>query len=375
MPDTIRLSEPDIGPDEIRAVVEVLKSGQLTQGDQTPRFENAFANFVGTDGAVAVSSATTGLELALWSLGVGVGDEVIVPDFSWPATGNAVIARGATPVFADIQLDTFCINVEHARTLISGRTKAIMPVHAFGHMADMSKINEMASTHGISVIEDAACAFGSYQNKMHAGLFGDLGVFSFHPRKIITTGEGGMVVARSAKTLERAKLGRTHGAIRTGPFAEFIDFGFNFRMTEFQAALGTIQVTRGEKMLADRRANADYLSGCLASSDLLTLPSERAGFVHSFQSYVVLLDESLDRSLILDFLQARGIESTLGTYSMSSQPSFQKIIGSPLGLGLEKSRLAFRKAISLPMHSRLTLTQIEYVADSLIKAMRSQKKS
>jgi perosamine synthetase len=368
----IKLNEPDIGPEEIEAVVNALRSGQLTQGEQTLRFEETFANFVGSQSAVAVSSATTGLELALWALGIGPGDEVIVPDYSWPATGNAVVALGATPIFADIRLETFCIDIHHAETLVSPKTKAIMPVHAFGHMADMKKVNEMAEKNGLHVIEDAACAFGSSQDGVHAGQLGDFGVFSFHPRKIVTTGEGGMLIGGSPEAMEKAKLGRTHGAIRTGRFAEFHEFGFNFRISEMQAALGAVQISRGHEILARRRANALLLGDLLADIERVTLPLEGPGFIHSFQSYVVLLDGSLNRDSIIDFLDNRGIESTLGTYSMSSQPSFQRITGSLRSEQLESSRFAFRNALSLPMHSKLDESAIHHISRTFREAIRVQ---
>ena len=366
----IKLSESDIGQEEIEAVVRTLRSGQLTQGEETLRFEEVFANFVGSEKAVAVTSATTGLELALWALDVGPGDEVIVPDYSWPATGNAVVARGATPIFADIDLDTFCINIDHAETLVSPRTRVLMPVHAFGHMADMKRVMEMADRYGLKVVEDAACAFGSSLDGLHAGRFGDFGVFSFHPRKIVTTGEGGMLVASSFAAIDRARLGRTHGAIRTDRFAEFHDFGFNFRISELQAALGAVQISRGHEILARRRANALLLQEALADFERVTLPSEKPGYAHSFQSYVLLLDESLDRNGIIDFFLEKGIEATLGTYSMASQPSFQTIKGNSRVEGLKNSQAAFTNALSLPMHSNLTEREILYISETLEEAIR-----
>ena len=361
----IRLNVPDITEAEIEAAAKALRSGQLTQGDETINFEREFARRVGASSAIAVSSATTGLELALWTLGVGEGDEVIIPDYSWPATGNAVVSVGAIPVFADITLDTYCLDPSKVEELVSERTKAIMPVHAFGHMSDMKAIVEMASRLGIAVVEDAACAFGSSQEGLSAGRWGDFGVFSFHPRKILTTGEGGMVLASQPKLVEKARKARTHGASRTGLFAEFDDFGFNFRISEMQAAIGVVQLERSHELLSVRRSNAEALKSLLSEVELVSLPNELDGFTHSYQSFVVLLDSSINRDEVVRELASKEIETTLGTYSMTSQKSFNKFVHPQTSTSLANSHFAFKQAISLPLHTKLSMHDLEFIADAL----------
>lgn len=357
----IRLNVPDITEAEVDAAARALRSGQLTQGEETLQFEAAFAKLVGAQSAIAVSSATTGLELSLRVLGIGPGDEVIIPDYSWPATGNAIVSVGATPVFVDIALDTFCMDVTKLVSQITRRTKAIMPVHAFGHMTDMEVVIEAASKRGIPVIEDAACAFGASQEGKSAGLWGDFGVFSFHPRKIVTTGEGGMVLARKPLDDTKARLARTHGAKREGLFAEFDDFGFNFRISEMQSAIGTVQLQRSAELLSQRRSKAQNLGSLLSDIEGVRLPSQRPGFIHSFQSFVVLLDESIQRDELVRSMAKRGIETTLGTYSMSSQPSFRKFLRWGNAKTLANSHRAFRQALSLPLHTKLTDLDLEYI--------------
>lgn len=370
----IRLNVPDITVAEEDAAVRALRSGQLTQGEETLQFEATFAKLVGAQSAIAVSSATTGLELSLRVLGIGPGDEVIIPDYSWPATGNAVVSVGAKPVFADITLDTFCMDASKLASLITRRTKAIMPVHAFGHMADMEAVMELAKKRSIPVIEDAACAFGASQQGKSAGLWGDFGVFSFHPRKIVTTGEGGMVLARNHLNDTKARLARTHGAKREGLFAEFDDFGFNFRISEMQAAIGTVQLQRSKDLLSQRRAKAEILGSLLSDIEEVQLPSQRSGFIHSFQSFVVLLDESIQRDELVKSMAKRGIETTLGTYSMSSQPSFRKFLRRGTAKGLANSHRAFRHAMSLPLHTKLTNPELEYINEEFRRAIEDARK-
>lgn len=365
----IRLNVPDISEAEIKAAVRALRSGQLTQGQETLRFEKTFAKLVGAKDGIAVSSATTGLELALRVLRIGPGDEVIIPDYSWPATGNAVVSVGATPIFADISLDTYCMDVSKVRALVTDRTKAIMPVHAFGHMADMESLIALSSELGIAVIEDAACAFGSSQEGRSAGLWGDFGVFSFHPRKIVTTGEGGMVLASDSLNEQRARLARTHGAKREKLFAEFEDFGFNFRISEMQAAIGTVQLERSRELLASRRNKADALLNLFTGITGAKMPSERPGYIHSFQSFVVLLDQSISRDDVVRRMAGCGIETTLGTYSMSSQKSFKRYAGEDPAKNLANSHLAFQQALSIPMHTKLSDSDLELINQELRKAI------
>jgi dTDP-4-amino-4,6-dideoxygalactose transaminase len=246
-----------------------------------------------------------------------------------------------------------------------------MPVHAFGHMADMEGLVALSGELGIPLIEDAACAFGSSQGGRSAGLWGDFGVFSFHPRKIVTTGEGGMVIASDSLNEQRARLARTHGAKREGLFAEFDDFGFNFRISEMQAAIGTVQLERSRDLLATRRRNATSLLQLLDGTPGARLPSEKPGFTHSFQSFVVLLDKSISRDKVVRRMADQGIETTLGTYSMSSQKSFSRYRGDDPAKNLANSHFAFQQALSIPLHTKLSDTDLETINSELRSALAS----
>jgi len=285
----MRLTELWVGEEELNEIRQVFVSGFLTQGAKTVEFENLVKNYTRSKHAHAMSSATTGLHLALVAIGVGIGDEVILPDFSFPATANVVEQLGATPVFVDISLDTYNIDVSAIEGKITNKTKAIMPVHAFGLCADMYAINEIASKASIDVIEDAACALGSSYMGISAGKFGRLGVFSFHPRKVITTGEGGMIVTDDDAASERISVLRSHGSVRLEHYLEFQEVGFNYRLSDVNSAIGVIQMRKLERILSGRRRVALAYSRWLIEMPEVTPPSEPPGYVHSYQSYVVAL--------------------------------------------------------------------------------------
>lgn len=371
----IKLNEPDVGWRENRAVKRVMSSGTLTQGAETVKFESNFSNFVGVKHAIAITSATTGLQLALWSLDIGEGDEVIVPDYSWPASGNSVIAVGAKPVFADIEIRSFNLDVSKLESLVSPSTKAIMPVHAFGQMANMPEIMSFANDKGLSVIEDAACAVGSFFNGSHAGTFGDAAVFSFHPRKILTTGEGGVLVTNSDSVAEKAKRGRVHGARRSGSKLEFEDFGFNFRMTEFQAAMGVVQLSRHKEISTKRERNAGLLANLLEDIEKLKMPKVTEGAHHSFQSFVVMLEEGINRDALIASLDSFGVEATLGTYSHLAQKSYSREFGDAAAKQVPNSQYAYKHALSLPMHGRLNDADLKKISTSLRRSIEENRPS
>lgn len=360
----VKLNQPDVGAREARYVKRVLKSGTLTQGPVTDLFEKNFAEYLGQPNALAVTSATTGLQLALWAAGVGPGDEVIVPDYSWPATANSVIAVGATPVFADIRLKDFGIDVESVRSLITEKTKAVIPVHAFGIICDIVGIVELASQHNLAVIEDAACAIGSKLDGKAAGTFGDFGVFSFHPRKVITTGEGGMVVVQSDGQAGLARVARTHGATRRGLYMSFEFAGFNYRMSEIQAAVGLAQLERIETILAKRRKVAKKMEAFLESVDEITLFSDGGSAVFNYQTFAVLLGEKVNRDEVVVGLREQGIEATLGTYSMLAHKAFEDF-RPRFSSEWRNSQTAYSKTLSLPCHGAMAGRDIRKVCNAL----------
>lgn len=364
----VRLNVPLTGREEIDLIQEVLDSGYLTQGPKVLEFEQLMKHYVGTDYGFATSSATTGIHLALHAAGVQPGDEVIIPDFSFPATANAVIQQGATPVFVDIELDTFNIDPGLIDEAITDRTRAIMPVHAFGLPADMNPINEIAARHGLPVIEDAACALGGTYHGKQAGSLGTAGVFSFHPRKIITTGEGGLVTTSDDAIAERIGVLRTHGSVRGSHFMSFIDAGYNYRLSDVLGAIGVAQMARLDGIVERRQELSDLYASALQDVAGVRAPTVPAHTRHAFQSYVVLLDEAIDRNAVIDGMREHQIETTLGTYSMHLQPYFTE----RFGIGDEQlpmSTRAHHSALTLPLYPQLTEDDVHLVCSALARVV------
>lgn len=370
----MRLNVPLTGSEELAEIAEVLESGYLTQGPRAARFEAMVAERIGARFAFATSSATTGLHLALDALGVRPGDEVIIPDFSFPATANAVIQQGAVPVFVDIDLDTFNLNPALLEQAITNRTAAIMPVHAFGLTADMTAISAIAAKHGLPVIEDAACALGATHRGVEAGTLGTAGVFSFHPRKIITTGEGGLISTSDDELASRISVLRSHGAVRGERYMSFVDAGYNYRLSDVHAAIGLAQMARLEYILDRRRFLAATYAELLADVPGVTAPTTPEGDKHSFQSYVVLLDEDVDRDLVIDGMKACDIETTLGTYSMHLQPYFSTRFGIA-DEALPVATRAQRSALTLPLYPQLEESELIRVAEVLSDVVALNRKA
>lgn len=360
----MRLNVPLTGDDELDAVRGVLESGYLTQGPRAAEFEAGIRGVTGSKHAHAVSSATTGLHLTLVALGIEAGDEVIMPAFSFPATANAVAQQGAVPVFVDIRPDTFNLDPELIEQAITSRTKAVMPVHAFGLTADMDPINEVARAHGLPVIEDAACALGASYHGRAAGSLATAGVFSFHPRKIITTGEGGIITTDDAALAERLQVLRTHGAVRGDLFMEFVEVGFNYRMSDVHAAIGLAQLTKLEWILSRRRTLAAALSERVGAIEGVRAPLVPEGLEHSFQSYVVHLDSRIDRDEVIRGMRTHDVETTLGTYGMHLQPVFVERFG-PQESTLPHATSAHRQALTLPLYPQLTFEDLDAIAAAL----------
>ncbi|MFF2493076.1 DegT/DnrJ/EryC1/StrS family aminotransferase [Agromyces sp. NPDC058064] len=360
----MRLNVPLLGEAELEAVGSVLATGFLTQGPRAQEFESLVAQLVATDHAYATSSATTGIHLALHACGVEPGDEVVVPDYSFPATANAVIQQGAVPVFVDIDPATFNMDPTKLEAAITDRTAAIMPVHAFGLPADMNEINAVAAARGLPVIEDAACALAATYRGAAAGALGTAGVFSFHPRKIITTGEGGMITTSDAGVAERIAVLRTHGAVRGDTYMSFVDAGYNYRLSDINAAIGIAQMERLDHILERRRSLAAAYDDRLAEVDGVTSPIVPGDRTHTFQSYVLMLDEVFDRDAVIQALKARDVETTLGTYSMHLQPYFRDRFAIA-DEALPESTRAHRQALTVPLYPQMTESDVDSVVDAL----------
>lgn len=360
----IRLVIPEIGDEEIAAVAEVLRSGYLVQGQHVAGFERLVADYIGVRHAVAVSSGTAALHLALAALEIGPGDEVLVPDFTFPATANAVALLGATPVLVDVDPATANVRPEAMAAALSPRTRALLPVHLFGQPADMQPILELAAAHDLPVIEDAACALGAAYHGRFCGTLGRLGCFSFHPRKAITTGEGGMIVTDDDALAERLRLLRNHGMTPGPGGMSFTLPGFNYRLTEMQGALGEVQMGRLETIIAQRSALAELYQTALAGEPRLLRPQVIPDVRPVWQSYVLRLAEPLERAAVMARLRADGIESTIGTYAVSVQPAF-----AAAGAVCPGSVEAYHRGLCLPLHSRMSAADVELVVDSLLRAL------
>lgn len=378
-PNVVPLAQPSLGEDEWQAVREPIFSGQLTQGKLVEAFETEFAGAHGAQYGIACTSATTGLHTALKALGIGPGDEVIVPAFTWLTSANAVVYCGAKPVFVDISLDSFNLDPSLLADALSTRTKAIIVVHLFGHPADFDAITNISGS--IPIIEDSACAAGTLYKGRPAGSLGIAGVFSFHPRKVLTTGEGGMITTSDPLLAETAKILRNHGASLGGlsriessaphQMADFEVLGFNYRYTDLQAAVGRVQLKKLDSFIRERELLEEAYRENLKSVPWLTTPRkpETLGSLHSWQSYVVLVDEKVakkSRNQIMIEMQENGIQTRPGTHAI---PNLGYYKNQP-GIDPQKFPSALKAealSIALPLFNRITNDQQMKVIKCLLK--------
>ncbi len=374
----IRLTIPSIEEDDLQAVREVLASGYLVQGKKVAAFEQLVADYVGTKYAVAVSNCTAALHLSLLALDVRPGDLALVTAYSWLSTANVVELCGAQPVFVDISPDSFnmdtnCLKKTLERLIATTdtgrRVKAILPVHTFGQLADMPAILELAELYNIPVIEDAACALGATLHGRQSGTWGVMGCFSFHPRKAITTGEGGIITTNDNALACRLRALRNHGQDPDAPSPDFIMPGFNYRMTEFQAALGMTQMNKLDRIIAARRNLASFYDELLEGTPLQS-PVISEGSNSVYQSYVVLLPEHLatERDTIIEQLKENGIETTIGTYNMPMTNYFRNRYGYRTGDFSVADRV-FAQSLALPLHENLSKQEQEKIVRNLEDAM------
>lgn len=372
----IRLTIPTIEEDDLQAVRQVLNSGFLVQGPRVADFEQELAAYVGTKYAVAVSNCTSALHLALLALDIHSGDMVIVTTYSWVATANVIELCGAQPVFVDVQPDTFNMDPakldETMKRVMSNpetarRVKAILPVHTFGQMANMTAITKISEQYGVPVIEDAACALGAKWDERQAGTWGLMGCFSFHPRKAITTGEGGAITTNDDQLARKLRALRNHGLDPESASPEFIMPGFNYRMTEFQAAMGSSQMKKLNRIIAARRRLAHHYDNLLGNNPVLVpiVPSQN---LHVYQSYVTLLPEQATqrRAEIIRQLKEKGVETNIGTWHMPLTTYFRTRYGYRVG-DFPVSEIVFSRALTLPLYETLQLEDQEFVVECLRK--------
>jgi len=371
----IRMAVPDLGEEELREIEEVFKTGWLIQGVKVQEFEQMVADYLGVKHAVAVSSGTTALHLALIAAGVKQGDEVIVPAATFPATANVVEHVGARPVFVDINLDTYNIDCEQlgelVRTTRSNKIKALMPVHLFGQSADMEPIKEIAKAYNLRVIEDAACALGAEYKGRKCGTLGDVNCFSFHPRKAITTGEGGMIVTGSNKIAEDLRIWRNHGIIADHGRYDLVVPGFNYRMTNVQGAIGTIQMRKLRDAIAKRVRLARIYDELLKGVSCIKTPETMRESNHIYQAYVVLLDKGADRDAFMMRLKEREIETTIGTYALHMLSYYREKYGYEPD-DFPNAKTVFKKGLALPLHPKMSEDDVEFVVKTILDIGREK---
>lgn len=370
----IRLAIPSIDRDDLLAVQETLASGYLVQGARVADFERAIATYVGAQHAIAVSSCTAALHLALLGIGVGPGDLVVVAAYSWIATANVIELCGAQPVFVDVCPTTGNISPEALAVTLqrlrrspdtARRVRAIIPVHAFGRMADMLSICQLAEQYHLPVIEDAACALGARLNSRSAGRWGIIGCFSFHPRKAITTGEGGIIITDDANLARTIRALRNHGQDPDAPTPDFIMPGLNYRMTEFQAALGLTQMQKLHRIIEARRTLARRYDTLLRDTDVQPPPPPNDA-THVYQSYVALLPEyaAAQRDAIIASLRSKGIETQIGTWHMPLTSYFRARYGYRPG-DFPGADAMFAHALALPLYEGLSETEQHMIVEQL----------
>lgn len=356
----IPISKPSIGPRERELVLEALDSGWISSiGKYIEEFEASFARYCGTDYALTVSNGTTGLHLALVALGVGPGDEVIIPDLTFVATANAVAYTGAIPVLADIDSDTLCLDPASVKSLLSPRTKAIVPVHLYGHPADMDALREISEARGIAIVEDAAEAHGAEYKAKRVGGLGRCAVFSFYGNKVITTGEGGAITTNDRILYERAKLLRDHAMSPERRYFH-VERGFNYRITNLQAAVGVAQLERIGDFLVHRAQVMDWYRAEIRTSDKIRLNQVRNWAKSAFWMVCLEVDwfDEISRNAFMKALKARGIDSRPYFCTLSAMPMYRQ---TPQPISARKSEIG----LNLPSFYDLTKSDVQRIASDV----------
>jgi dTDP-4-amino-4,6-dideoxygalactose transaminase len=367
----IPISLPSMGQEEWEALKEPVFSGWITQGPKVKEMETLFAERHQVKHALAVSNCTTALHLALVALGIKAGDEVLVPAFTWVSTANAIMYCNATPVFVDVDPVTFNIDVNQIVTKITSKTKAIIPVHLFGLCADIDAIKRIAPQ--LKIVEDGACAAGAALNGRPAGSLGDIGCFSFHPRKSVTTGEGGMLTTNDDALAAKLDMLRNHGASiseeqrHKGPkpyiLPEFDMVGYNYRMTDLQGAMGVVQLKKLDQFIDERQKWADYYNTELSKIEWLRIPQYPANFKHGWQSYVLFIDESkspIKRNDLMELLQQKGISTRPGTHAVHMLGFYKNTFGIK-PMDYPGAYACNEYSMSIPLHNRMVKEDYEYI--------------
>lgn len=357
----IPINKPFFDNREIKEVKKVLEEGNLTNatfegGRRVREVESLLCKFVGTRYAAALNSGTAALQAALMALGIGKGDEVILPSFTFLATANAVVATGATPVFVDIKKDDYTIDPEDLEEKITDSSKAVIPVHLYGHVADMKRMLDIARKNSLHVIEDACQSLGSTVNGKQTGSFGDIGCFSFYASKVVTSGEGGAITTNSKELADKVRMIRNHGMLE-GNDTRIL--GLNLRMTEICAAIVKVQMGKLEKILHIRRKNANMLTKLLEGLDI-ELPKENANSTYNWYLYTIALN---NRDAVMKKLNSLGIGATVYYKTPVHRTSFYSIYGA----SVPNTEWAAAHVLSLPVHPLVSAADVRYIASNIRK--------
>lgn len=373
----IPITKPCLGDEEIEAVSQALRSGWVAQGPLVAAFEQALAERLGVAHVVATSNCTTSLHIALLCAGIGPGDEVIVPSFTFIATANAVLYVGATPIFVDIDPRTYNMDPMCVEAAISPRTRAIVPVDQIGLAAELDPILDIAQRHGLRVIEDAAPALGATYRGRPIGSISPITCFSFHPRKSITTGEGGAIATNDAEMAARARLLRSHGAsisdlarhtASTVTIEQYELLGYNYRMTDIQAAIGGAQLRKLDGILALRQRLAQRYNRLLASISGITAPYAPDHAPHTYQSYCVRLDPATcpSRDVVMEHMLDQRIATRRGVMAIHEEPYYREHFGN---ISLPVTEEATRQTLLLPLYAEMTEAEQDRVVEALHRSL------
>jgi perosamine synthetase len=366
----IPINAPQIGEEEIAAVVKVLKSGTITHalgaGPVVTKFEKAFAQFVKTKHAIAVNTGTAALHLAIAGTRIKRGDEVILPSFTFVATAEVIVMAGAKPVFVDIDPETYNISPRRIEKAITKKTKAVMPVDLYGLPADMQPIRENAEKHGLKIIEDSCQAHGASYRRKPPGAFADAACWSFYASKNMTTGEGGMITTNDDELAEKMRSMRSHGEQEK---YKSLTLGHNYHMPEIQAAIGLVQLKKLPKFITRRRENSERVAKKLRKAENLQLPKEPEGCKHSWYLYTVRLKgaKQKGRDRVVEKLRQKGIGAEAYYANPIHLMPYYKIFGR---LRLEETEKAARQVFSLPVHPGVTAKQIDFIGQSVPHAIK-----